>query len=521
MYYLTQSLHRNAQIFGNKPATVFLNRQHNWKQTIGRVARLAGAFQQLGIQSDDRVAILALNSDRYLEYYYATWWAGASVVPMNIRWSVAENAYSLKDSGAKILLVDDTFAKIIQALRLECKALTAIIFIGEGPLPDGMLDYETLITENEPIADAYRHDDQMAGIYYTGGTTGFPKGAMLTHGSLLSSAYAVGMELKTDASDRYLHAAPMFHLADGAASNAISLVGATHVMIPMFTPDGVLQAIEKHLISTSLLVPTMIKMVIDSPNLATTDVSSLKTVIYGASPISESTLIEAMQKLPQAAFMQGYGQTECSPIVCIMPREDHVLEGPRAGKLRSAGRATFCAQVSIRDEAGNEVPIGTVGEIAVKGPNVMLGYWNKPEETANALRGDGWLYTGDGAYMDEDGYVFVVDRMKDMIVTGGENVYSTEVENALTAHPAVSQAVVIGIPHDAWGEAVHAFVILRPNMAAIEIELIEHCKSLIANYKCPRSIEFRAEPFPLSGAGKILKRELRQPFWKEKERLVN
>lgn len=262
-------------------------------------------------------------------------------------------------------------------------------------------------------------------------------------------------------------------------------------------------------------------MVIDSPNLATTDVSSLKTVIYGASPISESTLIEAMQKLPQAAFMQGYGQTECSPIVCIMPREDHVLEGPRAGKLRSAGRATFCAQVSIRDEAGNEVPIGTVGEIAVKGPNVMLGYWNKPEETANALRGDGWLYTGDGAYMDEDGYVFVVDRMKDMIVTGGENVYSTEVENALTAHPAVSQAVVIGIPHDAWGEAVHAFVILRPNMAAIEIELIEHCKSLIANYKCPRSIEFRAEPFPLSGAGKILKRELRQPFWKEKERLVN
>ncbi|MFN8357304.1 MAG: long-chain fatty acid--CoA ligase [Spirosomataceae bacterium] len=520
MYYLTQSLHRNAQIAGNKLSTIYLNRQRTWVETKDRVARLAGALHSLDIKPDDRVAILALNSDRYLEYYFATWWAGAAVVPMNVRWSVAENAYSLRDSGAEVLLVDDVFAKMVPAIRPECPALKHVVFTGEGTLPEGMLDYETLVASAQSVDDAYRHDKQLAGIFYTGGTTGFPKGAMLTHQSMLSSAYAVGMEMKANADCRYLHAAPMFHLADGAGSNAISIVGAAHVMVPMFTPDGVLNIIQTHRVTHSVLVPTMIKMIIDLPTFGQYDVSSMKTILYGASPIAESTLIEAMQKFPNTQFMQGYGQTELSPIVTILPAEYHVLEGEKAGKLRSAGRATYCAQVTVRDEDGNEVPQGHIGEIAVKGPNMMLGYWNKPEESAKVLKG-GWLYTGDGGYMDADGFVFIVDRMKDMIVTGGENVYSTEVENALMAHPAVSQAVVIGIPSDEWGEAVHAFVILRPDVQTIENELIEHCKSLIANYKCPRSITFRNEPFPLSGAGKILKRELRAPFWEGKTRMVN
>ncbi len=520
MYYLTQSLHRNAQVCANKPATIYLDRQHTWQETYNRVARLAGALQALGVKSDDRVAILALNSDRYLEYYFAVWWAGASVVPMNVRWSVPENAYSLKDSGAKILFLDDTFSKIASTLKSEVPDLEQIVFTGEATLPEGMLDYETLITSHQPVEDAYRHDDQMAGIFYTGGTTGFPKGAMLTHGSMLASAYAVGMEMKVTADHRYLHAAPMFHLADGACSNSVSIVGAAHVMLSMFSPNAVLELVQKHQVTHSVLVPTMIKMIVDSGSVGNFDVSSLYSVLYGASPIAESTLIEAIQQFPKTQFMQGYGQTELSPIVTILPADYHVLSGPKSGKLRSAGRATFCAEITIRDEDGNELPRGEIGEITVKGPNMMLGYWNKPEESARVLKG-GWLYTGDGAYMDEEGFVFIVDRMKDMIVTGGENVYSIEVENALMLHPAVSQAVVIGVPSKEWGEGVHAFVILRPNATAEHDELINHCKALIANYKCPRSIEFRAEPFPLSGAGKILKRELRTPYWEGKERMVN
>jgi acyl-CoA synthetase (AMP-forming)/AMP-acid ligase II len=521
MFYLTQSLHRNAQAFPKNLATIYLNRQHTWIQTQDRVARLAGALQALGIQPNDRVAILALNSDRYLEYYFATWWAGAAVVPMNVRWSVPENVYSLNDSGAKILFLDDAFAKIAPAIKAECTTLEHIVFTGETALPDDLLDYESLITNHAPIADVYRNDNDLAGIFYTGGTTGFPKGAMLTHASMLSSAYAVAIEMKASAGDRYLHTAPMFHLADGAASNSFSIVGATHVMVPMFTPDGVLNVVQNHGITHSVWVPTMIKMIVDSGKVPDFDVSSLKMVLYGASPIAESTLIDAMKAFPKTSFLQGYGQTELSPIVTILPPEYHVLEGPKAGKLRSAGRATFCAEISIRDENNQSVPNGTVGEIAVKGPNMMLGYWNKPDETAKALRGDGWLYTGDGAYMDDEGFVFIVDRMKDMIVTGGENVYSIEVENALMLHQAVSQAVVIGIPSPEWGEAVHAFVILKPGAMAHADELINHCKTLIANYKCPRSIEFRTEPFPLSGAGKILKKDLRNPYWEGKERMVN
>lgn len=523
MYYLTQSLHRNAQTLARHAATIFLDRQHTWAQMHERVSRLAGAFRGMGIDPNatpgNRVALLALNSDRYLETYFATWWAGGAIVAMNVRWSAAEHIYSLKDSEPRLLLVDDAFAPLIPALRAGGIDIP-VVYMGEKTCPDGMLDYETLLAAKDRVPDAYRHDDQLAGIFYTGGTTGFPKGAMLTHGSLLASAYAVAMEFNTIPQDRYLHAAPMFHLADGAASNAVSLVGTTHVMIPAFTPDGTLDAIAKHRVTHALLVPTMIKMVTDAPRRTEVDTSSLQKILYGAAPIPEPTLLDAMRAFPQAGFLQGYGQTELSPIVSVLPPAYHTTDGPLAGKLRSAGRATFCAEIVIRDEDGNSLPTGEVGEVTVKGPNMMLGYWNKPDETAVSLR-NGWVHTGDAGYLDEDGFLFIVDRVKDMIVTGGENVYSTEVENALASHSAVSQAVVVGIPHETWGETVHAFVILRPDGQATAEELQAHCQSLIANYKCPRSVEFRTEPFPLSGAGKILKRELRQPYWSGKERMVN
>ena len=520
MYYLTQSIHRNAQIRGNKLATVNGDRQHTWKEVKDRVARFAGALKSLNVQEGDRVAILAFNSDRYFEYYVSIPWAGACVVPLNIRWSAPENAYSLKDAGAKVLVVDDTFAKMVPALKAQGVPLDHVIFIGDGALPEGMLSYEKLISEHEPTEDAYRHNDDLAGIYYTGGTTGFPKGVMLTHSNIWSSAIALVSLIGLDENARVLHAAPMFHLADGAMTQGGMLAGSTHVFIPMFTPAGTIQAINDMKATHALLVPVMIQMVINDPSIKEADLSSLRFVLYGASPIAESVLVQAMNTLSQAEFGQGYGQTELAPLATYLSPQYHTTKGPYAGKLKSAGQAIPCVEIKIKDKEGKELPLGEIGEITVRGPNAMAGYWNKPAETAVSLR-NGWIHTGDAGYMDDEGFVFLVDRVKDMIVSGGENVYSAEVENAVNNHPAVDQVVVIGIPSDEWGEQVHAEVILKEGMTATAEDIIATTKEYIANYKCPRSISFRTDPFPLSGAGKLLKRDVRKPYWEGKDRQIN
>ena len=520
MFYLTQSVHRNAQIRGNKIATINGDRQHTWSQVKDRVARFAGALKSIGVKSGDRVAILALNSDRYFEYYFSIPWAGACVVPLNIRWSPVENAYSLNDAGVEVLLVDNTFAKMVPALKAQGVNLKTVIFMGEGELPDGMLSYEKLISVHQPTADAYRGNDDLAGIYYTGGTTGFPKGVMLTHTNLWSSAIALTSIINLQEDHRVLHAAPMFHLADGAMTQGGMLAGATHVFIPMFTPTGTVKAISDKKATHALLVPVMIQMVINDPSIKEADLSSLEFVLYGASPIAEAVLVQAMETLPQADFAQGYGQTELAPLATMLSPKYHTTEGPFAGKLKSAGQAIPCVEINIVDANGNGLPLGEIGEIAVKGPNAMVGYWNKPEETAVSLR-NGWVHTGDAGYMDDEGFVFLVDRVKDMIVSGGENVYSAEVENAVSNHPAVGQVVVIGIPSKEWGEQVHAEVILKEGQTATEADIIAKTKEYIANYKCPRSVTFRTEPFPLSGAGKLLKRDVRKPYWEGKDRQIN
>lgn len=520
MIYLTQSIHRNAQIRGNEIATICGNREHTWSELKDRVARLAGAFQQLGVQARDRVAILALNSDRYFEYYFAVPWANACVVPLNIRWAVPENAYAIQDSQSEFILVDDAFAKMIPALQAQGVVFKSVIFCGDGPTPAGMLNYEELIQNHEPIEDSRPSNDDLSGIYYTGGTTGFSKGVMLSHTNIWSSAMASCSQLGMDSNSRALHVAPMFHMADNTMTQGGVLYGTTHIFLPMFNPVATVEAIVKHQVSHIVLVPVMIQLIVQELQKNPRDLSSLKMVLYGASPISESLLIEAFKALPHTNFLQGYGQTELSPMATILPPEYHVVEGPLAGKLKSTGRAIPCVEIQIADENGDELPRGKIGEIKVKGPNAMIGYWNKPEETAVSLR-NGWVHTGDAGYMDEEGFVFLVDRVKDMIVSGGENVYSTEVENAVMKHPAVSQAVVIGIPSEQWGEQVHAEVILKEGQTATAEDIIAKTHELIANYKCPRSIHFREEPFPLSGAGKILKREVRKTYWADKERQIN
>jgi long-chain acyl-CoA synthetase len=509
--YLTQGLHRALQQKPQAIATICDGRRHNFIQFADRVARLAGALQSIGLQAGDRVAMLSLNSDRYLEYYLAVWWAGGVVNPVNIRWSAAEIAYSLQDCDTHILIVDDTFAPMVPTLRSQAQALQTVIWAGDGgSTPTDMLNFETILASASPVPDAHRSDDDLAGIFYTGGTTGFPKGVMLSHGNMMSNSLGMLGVRQSSEHDIGLHSAPMFHLADVAFLTALLLRGGTHTFVPSFTPQGVLEAIQRDGVNEAILVPTMIQMLVDHPLVQDYDLSSLKNVVYGASVISEAVLERAIAAIPAAGFIQGYGMTELSPIATVLTPEYHALSGPKSGKLRSAGRAVLNVDVRIVDEHSVEVPLGTVGEVAVRGPNVMKGYWNKPAETAAAIR-NGWMHTGDGGYMDAEGFVFIVDRIKDMIITGGENVYSAEVENALAKHPAIAMCAVIGIPDVKWGETVHAAIVCKPNHSATAAEIQEHCKALIASYKCPRSVEFRTE-IPISGAGKLLKYKLREEY---------
>ena len=501
--YLTQGLHRSVATTPDRPATIFGDRVRTFAEQIDRVARLAAGLQSIGVAKDDRVAMLAFNSDRYAEYLLAVPWADAVLNPVNIRWSPVEVAYALNDSDTKVLLVDDTFGAMVPALRDACPGLESIVYCGDGETPAGMVSYDKLVADHEPIPDVRRNGSELAGLFYTGGTTGFPKGVMLSHANLITSGLgtvATGQLLDDDSI--LLHAAPMFHLADLAAWVGQVMLGGTHVMIPFFEPTAVLGAIAKHSITDVLLVPTMIQMLVDHPALAEYNTSSMSRVLYGGSPISAGVLERTLARLPGVRLTQAYGMTELAPVASLLWPEHHV--GARIG---SAGRAAPHSEIRIVGADGEELTTSAVGEICVRGGHVMLGYWNKPEETAAAIR-DGWMHTGDVGYLDPEGFLFVVDRLKDMIITGGENVYSAEVESALSRHPAVLACAVIGVPDGEWGERVHACVVLAEGASPTAEELREHTRTYVAGYKAPRTFEF-LPALPMSGAGKILKRDLR------------
>jgi acyl-CoA synthetase (AMP-forming)/AMP-acid ligase II len=516
--YLTQGLRRAVQQTPGATASVFQGRRRTFAELGARVARLGGLLRGLGVAPGDRVGMLSLNSDWYLEYYPGVYWAGGAVNPINTRWSPAEIAFSLEDCQTGILLVDDHHAALVPELRRRCPGLHTVVHVGDGPAPEGMLGYEALLAQAEPVADALRGGEDLAGVFYTGGTTGSPKGVMLPHRGLYSNAVGVVAEGAVQHGCIGLHTAPMFHLADGCFMNAMFASGGTHVIVPRFDPVAVLETIQDEGVTEALLVPTMIQMLVDHPDIGRYRIGSLRNVLYGASPISEGLLDRAMRAIPAAGFTQLYGMTELSPMATVLSQDMHREAGRRKGRHRSAGRAAIGCEVRVVDAMGNEVARGEVGEVAVRGPGVMLGYWNKPAETAAALR-DGWMFTGDGGRMDEDGYLFIVDRIKDMIVTGGENVYSVEVESAVAAHPAVASCAVIGVPNDQWGELVHAFIVRKPGASVDEAAIVAHCKERIAGYKCPRQVSF-IDAMPLSGAGKILKTQLRAPFWEGRDRKV-
>ncbi|HUR75704.1 MAG TPA: long-chain-fatty-acid--CoA ligase [Sporichthya sp.] len=503
--YLTQPVHRSLQTKPDDTATICADRQFTVAQQADRVARLAGGLVGLDVSPGDRVAYLGLNSDRYLQYYLAVPWADAVVVPVNSRWSPQEIAFSLTDSGTEILIVDDTFLPAVDAIRAAAPGLRTVVHAGDGPTPDGLISWDDLAS-SAPVADARRGGDALAGIFYTGGTTGFPKGVMLSHRNLVTNALggvATGTNLP---GGRFLHVAPMFHIADYCCTVAVNLTLGSHVTVPGADPLIAMAAVQQHQVTSLGLIPIIIGMIVDHPEISTYDLSSVQRVGYGGSSITVALLERAKKALPGASFCQLFGQTEAGPFLTALLAADHVdIERPNL--LRSAGRAMVHTEVKIVDPDGNECPRGVQGEIVGRGDNVMQGYWNRPEETAAALR-NGWLHTGDAGAMDEEGYVYVLDRIKDMIVSGGENVFSAEVENALAAHPAVAASAVIGLPDETWGERVHACVVLKPGLSVETEELRDHVRGLIAGYKVPRTVEF-VDTLPASPAGKILKRELR------------
>lgn len=524
MFSLTAALRRAAQLNPAGDALRHEGRSQPWRTFPDRVARLAGGLAALGVEPGDRVAVLALNSDYYYEFYFAVAWVGGVFVPINTRLAGPEIVHWLSDSESKVLCVDEAFAAQIEGLRPELPLLETVVTLGDAALPGSATHWEALATA-EPVADAGRCNDDLAGLFYTGGTTGRSKGVMLSQQNLLVNAMQAAPILQLRPGDRCLHVAPMFHIADWCMAVGMLLMAGTNYFLPAFEPEAVMATIEREKIQRMLMVPTMINRVVHDPTLANYNLQSLEGVLYGASPMPEAVIRKALEALPSTCFYQAYGQTEAAPILTMLAPEYHTVDpaSPFAGKLTSAGQAIPGVEVTVLDENDQPVPPGTVGEVCARGPNVMLGYRNLPEQTAKTLASS-WLHTGDGGRMDEDGFLHIVDRVKDMIISGGENVYSAEVENVLMLHPAVDQCAVIGIPDADWGEKVHAIVVPSADLgddALDETVLISHCRAHIAGFKVPRSITFQREPLPLSGAGKILKTALRAPYWEGAERQVS
>ena len=519
MMYITSGLQRSAFLYPDRTATIFGARRRSWKDVCERVAKLAGALVKLGVKPGDRVASIAMNSDQFFELYFAVAWAGAVIVPGNFRWTLPEHAYALSDSGAKLVFLDSQFTGMAGQLLEECPSLEAAAYMDDGKAPEGLLDFEEMIAQSEPIEDRCGRGSELCALFYTGGTTGRSKGVMLSHESLIGNYMCRNLTSPRDLDQIYIHSAPMFHLADAAAIYGLTLTAGTHVIISSFTPENFIKAVTSEKVTEATLVPSMLGMLEEYLNTNGGDLSSITTLLYGASAISETLVRQVMEIFPNASLTQAYGQTELSPCATLLTPDHHRAALKGKPWLRSAGQPMCGMQVKIVDEDMNPLASGAVGEIVVSGPGVMLGYWNKPELTAETLI-DGWVRTGDAGYMDEDGFVYVVDRVKDMIISGGENVYSAEVENALSSNSAIQQCAVIGVPDDKWGERVHAIVRLKPEHAATEAEIVAHCRTLIAGYKCPRSVEFREEPLPLSAQGKILKTELRKPYWEDHKRHV-
>jgi long-chain acyl-CoA synthetase len=481
-----------------------------------RVLRLTHALKtQLGVARGDRFAVMSANSHQFLELYHAAFLGAGIINPLNLRLAGKELQTILADSGTEVVFVDNFFAdhllRNIAPVRDDL-SIKKVVLIGEGDFPHD-LGYEDLLASGEAVTPDEPEEEDPVVLMYTGGTTGLPKGALLDHRAELLNLYHVAMLVDMAPGRVYLHQTPMFHAASMAGIIGIPATGSVSVTMPLFEPAGMLALCERYKVDWTVMVPTMIAMVLAHADFDADRLSALADLVYGASPMPQALLARIQQVLPHVRLWQGYGMTECSSVLTILGPEEHKRGGDL---LRSAGRPPIGVQLAIRDREGKVLATGEQGEVCALGGNFMREYWNRPIETEKAFE-DGWYHTGDMGYLDPDGYLYLVDRVKDMIVTGGENVYSVEVENAIASHPAVAEVAVIGIPHPTWGEQVHAIVVLKPGASATAEDIQEHARERIARYKVPKSVEFRADPLPLSGAMKPLKKDLRAPYWEGHE----
>ena len=512
--HLTSGLHRSVQKHPDKTATVTGQRRQTFRQLAQRVAQTAGALQALGLQPGDRLSVLAQNSDRMMTLLLAGWWAGLVVNPVNTRWTSAEVAYALRDCAASALAVDDALISVAQAMDalpdLRCKLFMGDTAHGtEVATPAGYQNLEALVQAATAVEDVRSPTDALAAIVYTGGTTGFPKGVMLSHGNFWASLVGRMAEIPNPPHYVTLLTSPLFHVAGLGRMLGQTLVGGTCVTVPVFQPRLVVETMAREGVSDLVIVPSMLQMLLNTEGFSPQHLPRLERILWGAAPITLPLLERGLAAFPQVQFVHAYGMTETAASVSVLQiaRDPAFLASQR---IRSAGMAGLSSEIRIADALGQEVMPGTPGEILIRGPMVMQGYWGRPEETAKTLQG-GWLHTGDVGTMDEGGFLYVVDRIKDMVITGGENVYPAEVENALSSHPAVAACAVIGVPHEKWGELVHAVVVLQPGAQASDSELSAHCHKRISGFKCPKTYEFRAQ-LPLTAAGKVLKTELRQSW---------
>ena len=479
-------------------------------------SRIANRLIADGIKPQERIAFLSKNNGYFLPFLLGACKARATLAPINFRLAAPEIGFITADSGARLMFVGPDFAEIAEKAVAGLAAKPRMIALGFER--DGFESVDTWIgaaDARDPGLAADPDDDIVQ--LYTSGTTGLPKGVQLTSRNYTTVFDLVDRfdGLKYQEGETVLGLMPFFHVAGVNIALVALASGARTAVVRDFVPDAVLDLIRTERVNYAFVAPAILLMLMQSPGMATADLSSMKVLSYGASPISEDLLVKARARF-NCQFVQFYGMTETSGAATYLPSEAH---DPAKGKLRSCGIAWPGLQIKIVDGAGVEVPRGKVGEIVVKSDVVMKGYWNKPEATASSVR-DGWMHTGDAAYMDEDGYFFIYDRVKDMIVTGGENVYPAEVENAIFGHPDVADVAVIGVPDEKWGEAVKAVVVAKPGAPRDADNIIAWARERIAGYKAPKSVDF-VEAIPRNITGKILRREIRKPYWEGRDRMVS
>jgi fatty-acyl-CoA synthase len=506
------------QQYPRRTAVVCNENRYNYAEFADRARRLAGALVQKGVQPGDRVAFLCTNCHRLLEAYYGVLEAGAVLLPLNVRLSAAELGYILNDAGATTLFVEKQFLPLVEALRKDLKSVKTFVLLEGAPEGSWLLpqNYEELLAAATPHrADVAAVDENaIAELFYTSGTSAHPKGVMLTHRNIYLHAMHVCMAFQIPNANVELHTIPLFHANGWGVPHFLTVLGGKHVMIQRFDPKEVFRLIEKEGARTCSLVPIMATALVNCPERKNYNLSSLTRIVIGGAA-SSPTLIREVEEAFGCQCFSGYGLTETSPALSLSPMKEGL---GWEGEQRYVGQAMTGfpvpgVEMRVVDSNNHDVPADgrAIGEIIVRGDGVMEGYWRQPEATAEAFRG-GWFHTGDMATLNEDGYFLVVDRKKDIIVSGGENISSLELEKAILAHPAVLEAAVLPVPDEKWGEVPKALVVLKPAAQASESELLDFCRSRLSHYKCPRSFEF-VDNLPKTGTGKILKKDLRKKYW--------